>query len=96
VSLLVLPDLPSTAKFLTPAERAIAVDRVAGNKQGVKNHHFKKEQAWQAAKDPKTWILFIMAVAAQVPNSALTSFASIIVSSFGFGKISPCAQSRCC
>ncbi|KAH7118846.1 major facilitator superfamily domain-containing protein [Dendryphion nanum] len=83
VTLLFLPDLPSTAKFLTEKQRGIAVDRVSGNRQGVKNKHFKKYQAWQTVKDPKTWILFVMAVGAQVPNSALTSFTSIIISSFG-------------
>lgn len=87
VSLFVLPDLPATAKFLTPKEREIAIDRVAKNRQGVKNHHFKKDQAIQCAKDPKTWILFIMAVGAQIPNSAITSFTSIIVGSFGFDTL---------
>ncbi|GIJ90107.1 hypothetical protein Asppvi_009057 [Aspergillus pseudoviridinutans] len=87
LSLLLLPDLPSTARFLTPKERAIAVDRVARNQQGVKNHHFKWEQVWQAARDPKTWLLFVMAIGAQVPNSALTSFTSIIVGSFGFDTL---------
>jgi len=82
-----LPDLPSTAKFLTPRERLIAVNRVAANRQGVKNHHFSKHQAIQTFKDPKTYILFIMATGAQVPNSALTSFASIIVGSFGFDTL---------
>ncbi|KAH2848965.1 hypothetical protein KXW36_006565 [Aspergillus fumigatus] len=87
ISLLLLPDLPSTARFLNPRERAIAVDRVSRNQQGVKNHHFKWEQVWQAARDPKTWLLFVMAVGAQVPNSALTSFTSIIVGSFGFDTL---------
>lgn len=84
LALLVLPDLPSTAKFLNEREQAVAVERVSGNRQGVKNHHFKKNQAYQCFMDPKTWILFIMATAAQIPNAALTSFASIIVGSFGF------------
>jgi hypothetical protein len=87
VSLIVLPDLPSTAKFLTEKERLIAVNRVAANRQGVKNRHFNKHQAIQTAKDLKTWILFVMAVGAQVPNSALTSFTSIIVASFGFDTL---------
>ncbi|CAG8957693.1 hypothetical protein HYFRA_00000028 [Hymenoscyphus fraxineus] len=87
VSLLLLPDLPSTTKFLTPHERTIAVARVAANRQGVKNHHFSTYQAWQTFKDPKTWILFIMATGAQVPNSALTSWTSIIVGSFGFDTL---------
>ncbi|KAF2195248.1 MFS general substrate transporter [Zopfia rhizophila CBS 207.26] len=87
VTLLFLPDLPTTAKFLSERGRTIAVDRVAGNRQGVKNRHFKKYQAWQTVTDPKTWILFIMAVGAQIPNSALTSFTSIIVGSFGFDTL---------
>lgn len=87
VSLVVLPDLPATAKFLTDKEKTIAIDRVSKNKQGVKNRHFRKYQAVQCAKDPKTWILFFMAVAAQVPNSALTSFTSIIINGFGFDTL---------
>ncbi|KAK7535606.1 major facilitator superfamily domain-containing protein [Phyllosticta paracitricarpa] len=79
ISFLLLPDLPSTAKFLTERERAIAVHRVAKNRQGVKNTHFKKDQAWQCLADPKTWILFIMAVGAQVPNSALTSVSTLSI-----------------
>ncbi|KAJ5988165.1 MFS general substrate transporter [Penicillium waksmanii] len=86
-ALWLLPDLPSTAKFLTEKERAIAVERVAINRQGVKNQQFKWYQVWQAARDPKTWLLFIMAIGAQVPNSALTSFTSIIVGSFGFDTL---------
>lgn len=73
VVLLFLPDLPSTAKFLTERERYVAVERVATNRQGVKNTHFKKYQLVQTLQDPKTWILFVMAVGAQVPNSAITS-----------------------
>lgn len=73
LALWLLPDLPSTAKFLSERQRAIAVERLAENRQSVKNHQFKWYQFWQAARDPKTWLLFIMAVGAQVPNSALTS-----------------------
>ncbi|KAJ5150888.1 MFS general substrate transporter [Penicillium canariense] len=86
-ALWLLPDLPSTAKFLSERERIIAVERVAINRQGVKNPKFKWYQVWQAARDPKTWLLFIMAVGAQVPNSALTSFTSIIVGTFGFDTL---------
>ncbi len=84
---LALPDLPSTAKFLTEYERLITVNRVSTNRQGVKNHPFRKYQLIQTIKDPKTWILFIMVTGAQVPNAALTSFTSIIVGSFGFDTL---------
>jgi len=72
-SLLLLPDSPSTARFFTPRAAAVHVERVAANKQGIKNHVFKRYQAIQAAKDPKTWILFLMAVAGQIPTAAVTS-----------------------
>ncbi|GAB7330562.1 hypothetical protein MBLNU13_g02149t1 [Cladosporium sp. NU13] len=82
-----LPDLPATAKFLSQRERAVAVERVAANRQGVKNHNFKVDQAWQTVTDPKTWILFILAVSAQVPNAAITSFTSLIIKDFGFDTL---------
>jgi sugar phosphate permease len=87
VSFIWLPDLPATARFLNERERAIATDRVARNRGGVKNHNFRGYQAIQCVKDPKTWILFVMAVGAQVPNSALTSFTSLIVKGFGFDTL---------
>ncbi|KAF4638076.1 hypothetical protein G7Y89_g36 [Cudoniella acicularis] len=87
ISLFLLPDSPSTSPFLNPRERAVAVERVAANRQGIKNHVFKRYQAIQTAKDPKTWILFVMAIAGQVPTAAVTSFASINISSFGFDTL---------
>lgn len=71
--LIFMPDLPSSARFLSPHEQIVAVERVAANRQGVKNHHFKKYQMWQAFRDPKTWILFVMSIAAQIPNAAQSS-----------------------
>ncbi|KAK5206895.1 hypothetical protein LTR41_007428 [Exophiala xenobiotica] len=82
LALIMLPDLPSTAKFLTDAEKVIAAKRVSVNRQGIKNHHFKKYQMWQTLRDPKTWILFVMATGAQIPNSAITQFTSLVIKSF--------------
>lgn len=82
--LLFMPDLPSSARFLTEHEKVVSVERVAANKQGVKNTHFKKYQLYQAARDPKTWILFFMSIAAQIPNAAQSSFTSLILKGFGF------------
>ncbi|KAI2613181.1 uncharacterized protein GGS25DRAFT_518861 [Hypoxylon fragiforme] len=73
-----MPDLPSTARFLNERERIVAVERVATNRQGVKNHHFKAYQMWQCLRDPKTWILFVMSIGAQIPSAAHYSFMSIV------------------
>ncbi|KAH7403005.1 major facilitator superfamily domain-containing protein [Cadophora sp. MPI-SDFR-AT-0126] len=87
IMLYLLPDSPSTTRFFTPYERGIAVERVVTNKQGIKNRVFKPYQAVQMIKDPKTWILFIMAASAQIPTAAVTSFASINITSFGFDTL---------
>ena len=87
ISLLFLPDGPSNARFLTHHERAIAVERVAANKAGVKTHRFKPYQAAQVLRDPKTWILFIMAVAAQIPTAAVTRQVILGGICFLFGRI---------
>lgn len=84
VFILFMPDLPSSARFLNERQRVVAVERVASNRQGVKNHHFKMYQVWQFAQDPKTWILFFMSIAAQIPNAAQSSFTSLILEGFGF------------
>ena len=73
VFILFMPDLPSTAWFLNEEERIVAVERVAANKQGIKNHTFKTYQVRQALLDPKTWILLFMSIAGQIPNAAQSS-----------------------
>ncbi|CAK7226516.1 hypothetical protein SCUCBS95973_006226 [Sporothrix curviconia] len=87
VFIVFMPDLPTTARFLDRRETVLAVERVAANRQGVKNHHFKTDQLWQTLRDPKTWILFLMSVAAQVPNAALSSFTAIVLETFGFSAL---------
>jgi hypothetical protein len=87
VALIFLPDLPATAKFLSDPEKVIAAKRVSANRQGIKNHHFKKYQMWQTLRDPKTWILFVMAVGAQIPNAAITQFTSLVIKSFNVSTL---------
>ncbi len=87
VFLIFMPDSPTKARFLTDHEKVVAVKRVASNKTGVENKHFKKHQLWEVARDPKSYILFIMSIAAQIPNAAQGSFGSLIISGFGFSVL---------
>ncbi|KAF8073574.1 MFS general substrate transporter [Lyophyllum atratum] len=80
------PDSPTTAWFLTKKERAIAVRRIKVNQTGVENKTFKKEQMFEALRDPKTWLIALFSASVMVPNS-LTNQRQIIVSSFGFSNL---------
>ncbi|KAJ6627716.1 MFS general substrate transporter [Mycena sp. CBHHK59/15] len=77
------PDSPTTAWFLTPEERVIAVLRIKVNQTGVENKHFKKEQFIEALTDPKTWLFALLSALANIPNS-LVNQRQLIVASFGF------------
>ena len=62
----VLPDAPSSAKFLNHRERLIAVKRVAANETGIKNKSFDRTQVLKGFTDPKTILIFISVFAAYV------------------------------
>ncbi|KAH8833374.1 major facilitator superfamily domain-containing protein, partial [Flagelloscypha sp. PMI_526] len=83
---LFLPDSPPSAGFLTHHQKQIAIQRVAKNRTGTKNKTFKIQQLYAAFLDPKTYILFFAAVAAQIPNGVVTNFSGVIIQSFGFMK----------
>ncbi|PFH54129.1 hypothetical protein AMATHDRAFT_38116 [Amanita thiersii Skay4041] len=80
------PDSPASARFLTPEERVLAVQRIKVNQAGIENKHWKKEQFIEALIDPKTWLLALFAALSQVFNS-LTNQRQIIVKDFGFNLI---------
>ncbi|KAH8813415.1 MFS general substrate transporter [Flagelloscypha sp. PMI_526] len=83
---LFLPDSPPNARFLTHHEKQIAIQRIAKNRTGTKNKTFKLPQVYAAFVDPKTYLLFFAAVAAQIPNGVISNFSSVIIQSFGFNK----------
>jgi MFS transporter, ACS family, allantoate permease len=52
VLLFFLPDSPLNARFLTPYEKEMAVERVRGNQQAIENHEYKMYQVKEAFLDP--------------------------------------------
>jgi ACS family allantoate permease-like MFS transporter len=63
-----MPDNQLNAKFLTPEERLMAVERIRKNQQGVGNKHFKMYQLKEALKDPMTWAFVFFALVSDIPN----------------------------
>ncbi|KAL0946783.1 hypothetical protein HGRIS_012956 [Hohenbuehelia grisea] len=80
------PDSPTTARFLTPEERKLAVLRIKVNQAGVENKRWKKEQFIEALVDPKTWVMALFAAIANITNS-VTNQRQLIVNQFGFNPI---------
>ena len=57
--MLFLPDSPVHASFLTREERIAAIERVRDDQGGTENRRFKREQAIEALKDVRTWLVVL-------------------------------------
>ncbi len=48
-----------TARMLTKEERIAALERVRDDQGGTENHTFKKDQAYEAICDVRTWLIVL-------------------------------------
>jgi ACS family allantoate permease-like MFS transporter len=74
-----MPDNQLNAKFLTPNERLLAVERIRKNQQGVGNKHFKMYQFQEALLDPMTWAFFFYALVADIPNGEWNIWSTALI-----------------
>ncbi|KAJ5941698.1 hypothetical protein N7516_001866 [Penicillium verrucosum] len=72
-----LPDNPITSR-LTYAEKILAIERLRENQIGIENKHFKRNQFVE------TYLIVIIVTAINVPNTAISSFTSLIIKNFSF------------
>ena len=66
--LFLMPDSQMNARFLTPHERVLAVERIRINQQGVGNKHFKWYQFKEALSDPMVWAFVFYSFVGDIPN----------------------------
>ncbi|KAL9012317.1 MAG: hypothetical protein Q9173_002912 [Seirophora scorigena] len=79
-----MPDNQLNARWLTPLDRRLAIERVRVNQQGIGNKHFKAYQMKEALLDPLTWAFAFYALTADIPNGGITNFFSQLIVSFGY------------
>jgi MFS family permease len=83
----ILPPDPIRAKGFNDRERYVAVARMRTNNSGVRNTHFKKEQATELLIDIKFWITFAIAFLCMIANGPISTFIPIIINGFGFSIV---------
>ncbi|KAJ6114448.1 MFS general substrate transporter [Penicillium sp. IBT 16267x] len=80
-----LPDNPMSSR-LSHAEKIMAIERIRANNTGIENKHFKPDQVAECLRDPQILLLSLLTIAGSVPNGAVSSFQSIVISSLGFSN----------
>ncbi|CAK7566769.1 MAG: hypothetical protein SEPTF4163_004721 [Sporothrix epigloea] len=87
VIFLYLPDGPHNVKALSEYERVVAVWRISQNQTGLKHNVIVPSQIKEAMLDPKSWLLYLMAVCIGMLNGGTTNFLSAIISGFGYSPL---------
>ncbi|KAK3385937.1 major facilitator superfamily domain-containing protein [Podospora didyma] len=82
--LVLMPDSPMEAKYLTEREKVIAVERLRANQMGVASREWRWDHVWETLLDLKTWCWFIIIVAISIASGGISTFGSLIVKSFGY------------
>ncbi|KAA8651611.1 putative MFS allantoate transporter [Aspergillus tanneri] len=85
--LCLMPDSPSTAKFLTHRQRVVAVQRVSENMIGVKTKQIKLQQAIEILYDIKVFSYIGIGLGCGVINGGVSNFASSLIKGYGFSGI---------
>ncbi|KAJ3536996.1 hypothetical protein NM208_g6490 [Fusarium decemcellulare] len=86
VVLVLMPDSPMEAKYLTEREKLIAVERLRANQMGVASRHWRWNHLWETFTDLKTWCWFILIVAISIASGGIGTFGNLIVQSFGYDE----------
>ncbi|KAI8624152.1 MFS general substrate transporter [Xylariaceae sp. FL1651] len=86
--LFLLPDTISGATFLKPEDRQWAVDRVVIAGMGrTEKSVWRWDQMRECLIDPKTWLVWSIALLCQIPNGGTQNFANLVIRSFGFTSL---------
>lgn len=62
ITLLLLPDTPMTAHFLSEPEKVTLLKHVAVNQTGIQNKKFKPRQILEVVMDPQLWLLSLLTI----------------------------------
>ncbi|KAG9120726.1 hypothetical protein FRC07_003662 [Ceratobasidium sp. 392] len=82
----VLPDSPTTAKFLSREEKVIALERLRANNQGTESKTWEWSQVREVLLDPKTHMWMIMQFTCALPSGGISTFGPLIIKGFGFSQ----------
>ncbi|KAK3346513.1 major facilitator superfamily domain-containing protein [Lasiosphaeria hispida] len=82
--LILMPDSPMEAEYLTEREKVIAVERLRANQMGVASREWRWDHVWDTLLDLKTWFWFVAIIAISIASGGISSFGSLIVKDFGY------------
>lgn len=84
VFLLIIPDTPKNARFLSHKEKVVATWRSSKSMVGIKTKEFKPKQAVEALCDFNVWCTTLLGATAGIIIGGVGNFATSLIKGFGF------------
>ncbi|KAF9888932.1 hypothetical protein FE257_008101 [Aspergillus nanangensis] len=83
-----LPDSPSKAPFLNDREKMLLIQRTMRDTSGgTDDGIFRKNQMFEALRDPQSWLLVFYTISVNICNGGITTFNSLLIGGFGFSPL---------
>ncbi|KAI1355339.1 major facilitator superfamily domain-containing protein [Xylaria sp. FL0043] len=82
--LILMPDSPMEAKYLSEREQLIAVERLRANQMGVASRKWRWDHALETLLDLKTWLWFLIMTSISIASGGIGTFGNLIVKDFGY------------
>ncbi|EFQ88833.1 hypothetical protein PTT_15113 [Pyrenophora teres f. teres 0-1] len=82
-----LPDYPTRAKWLSPAEKKFAADRLTERGGGYNQEHASRKEILDTCFSPRMLLHYIAYIADVVPQGSFTFFTPTIVTGLGYTSI---------
>jgi hypothetical protein len=76
----------TTARFLTPHERILAVERLRANQTGIGSQRFEWSHVWEVLIEPKTYLWIAMSLLLNLGASVTNTFGPLILNGLGYDK----------
>lgn len=68
-----LPESPAKAWFMSEEDRAKSIIRTQEDTVGIKHDKWRKEQMFEALRDPKAWFTVVIMLATNIPNGGISN-----------------------
>ncbi|KAJ2979906.1 hypothetical protein NQ176_g2964 [Zarea fungicola] len=77
--ILLLPDTPMEAKWLSDVEKLALLKHVSVNKTGISAKKFRLKEIGEALLDPQLWLLLVSVVLLSVSSGVVTSYSATLI-----------------
>ncbi|KAI1129207.1 putative allantoate permease [Nemania abortiva] len=82
--LLLLPNAPETASWLSEAEKMHIRERLTLDQAGTGKKVFQKMALVEVPFDMHAWVLFVLTILIVIPSGVITTFSATLIKGFGY------------